>query len=367
MWVAGVNTRRPVELFLYFRRSCLHATRRAATTSAVILGPLPQRITTQALTFHRFAPSSTPARFFSHHVSGTIGRAARNARASYGGTILNTSTSFFKQSLTLGHLRGALLRPSIGRTTSSPPARARGIASQAYLFVKTRLVPNLFYFQRHGCGARSRRFFTGSGSFRSSTSPSAASGRTTASAKRSFTRMTIPCRNGDQQEQLSLCERFWAWTTKAEPERARWSQDWWLDGLLKCTVFAITGTSSVTLVRPALAKVGLVGSLKDGPNSYRVLSIFLVSPVYTLILLTVGTLAGRHTYFAKMAQKMWRRFLPARWVDKMLCPPACVLKKTGAPPGPAGGAGGGGGRATTTSVASGAGPRGSGALADKIK
>eukprot|EP00392_Amoebophrya_sp_AT5.2_P013566 g13695.t1 len=134
---------------------------------------------------------------------------------------------------------------------------------------------------------------------------------------------------GGSTSSASYGQKFWEWTTKPEVDRKRWSAEWWADAVLKCTVFAITGTSSVTLVRPALAKVGIVGSLKDGPWSYRFLSLILVSPIYTLILLTVGTLAGRHTFFAKVAQRMWRRFLPAKWVEKLLCSPgvASALKK----------------------------------------
>ncbi|CAD7945850.1 unnamed protein product [Amoebophrya sp. A25] len=119
---------------------------------------------------------------------------------------------------------------------------------------------------------------------------------------------------------------FWRWTTRDHEEHKRWSRGWFLDALIKCTVFAITGTTSVTLVRPALAKCGVQGSLKDGPNSYRVLSLTVVSPIYTVILLTIGTVAGRHNFFANVAQRMWRRFLPQRWVDKMLCPPATRKK-----------------------------------------
>jgi hypothetical protein len=72
-----------------------------------------------------------------------------------------------------------------------------------------------------------------------------------------------------------------------------------------CTVFAVTGSSSIYLVRPVLPKLGLQGSFREGPWSYRIGSVLLVSPVYTLILLTVGSAAGRHNFFAAMARKMW--------------------------------------------------------------
>ena len=81
------------------------------------------------------------------------------------------------------------------------------------------------------------------------------------------------------------------------------------------TVFGITGSTSVALVRPALqSTIGLEGSMRDGPWSYRVLSLVLVSPMYAVFLATFGTLAGRHIFFAAMARKILGRFLPSRFV-----------------------------------------------------
>ena len=36
-----------------------------------------------------------------------------------------------------------------------------------------------------------------------------------------------------------------------------------------------------------------------------------VSPIYATLLVTFGTLAGRHRFFANMAQKIFGRFLPS--------------------------------------------------------
>ena len=89
-------------------------------------------------------------------------------------------------------------------------------------------------------------------------------------------------------------------------------------------MFGITGSSSVALVRPALKSVlGIEGTMIDGPNSYRFLSFFLVTPIYCCVLLTVGTLAGRHTYFANMARKILGRFVPSeKMKSKIACKPA---------------------------------------------
>ena len=91
---------------------------------------------------------------------------------------------------------------------------------------------------------------------------------------------------------------------------------------LLCTVFGITGSASMYIVRPVLPHLGLKGSFKEGPWSYRIGSLLLVSPFYTLILLTTGSLAGRHKYFAAMARKMWGRFLPKPVAQKVACTPA---------------------------------------------
>lgn len=74
-------------------------------------------------------------------------------------------------------------------------------------------------------------------------------------------------------------------------------------------MFGVTGSSSVYFVRPTVEKVfGIKGTLIDGPNEYRIVSLLCVSPIYALILGVTGTLAGRHTYFAKMSAKILGRF-----------------------------------------------------------
>ena len=64
------------------------------------------------------------------------------------------------------------------------------------------------------------------------------------------------------------------------------------------------------------------GSLVEGPNTYRVASLLLLSPVYASVLCVEGTASGRHVYFASMATKIWGRFLPAAARHRLLCAPA---------------------------------------------
>lgn len=106
----------------------------------------------------------------------------------------------------------------------------------------------------------------------------------------------------------SAWQRFWAWTTQPRPS---WKEDKTEAAVAFC-VFGITGSSSVAFVRPILRETtGIEGTMKDGPWSYRVLSLVCVSPVYACVLVTVGTAAGRHTFFANMANKIFGRFVPS--------------------------------------------------------
>mmetsp|Transcript_18343 Transcript_18343/g.25872 ORF Transcript_18343/g.25872 Transcript_18343/m.25872 type:complete len:191 (+) Transcript_18343:283-855(+) len=93
---------------------------------------------------------------------------------------------------------------------------------------------------------------------------------------------------------------------------------WYGEMALLCTVFAITGSSTMVLVRPAVSEgLGLKGSLKDGPWSYRICSIVIMTPMYATLLVMVGTCFGRHFYFRHFAVKMFSRFgIPPELMDK---------------------------------------------------
>jgi hypothetical protein len=98
----------------------------------------------------------------------------------------------------------------------------------------------------------------------------------------------------------------------------RWTLAWYGEMVLICTVFAITGTSTMVLVRPAVSKgLGLHGSLKDGPWAYRICSLVIMTPIYATLLVCVGTIFGRHHYFRHFSVKMWSRFgIPPEMLDK---------------------------------------------------
>ena len=119
-------------------------------------------------------------------------------------------------------------------------------------------------------------------------------------------------------ESTSRLSSFFQWYMGPQPMPERWTLPWYREMVLICTVFAITGSSTMVLVRPAVSKgLGLKGSLKDGPWSYRICSIVVMTPIYATLLVVVGTLFGRHQYFRHFSVKMWSRFgIPPEMLDE---------------------------------------------------
>ena len=106
----------------------------------------------------------------------------------------------------------------------------------------------------------------------------------------------------------SLAQSFWKWTTQQRPS---WKESP-TEAAVAFVVFGITGSTSGAVVRPTLkSTIGLEGSLREGPWSYRIVSILAVSPIYATMLVTFGTIAGRHRFFAGMSHKIFGRFLPS--------------------------------------------------------
>ena len=125
--------------------------------------------------------------------------------------------------------------------------------------------------------------------------------------------------------EVSPWNQFWKWTTQPRPS---WRESKTEAAVVFC-VFGITGSTSVAVVRPILRETtGIEGTMRDGPWSYRVFSFLAVSPVYACVLVTVGTAAGRHTYFRGMALRIFGRFIPAalksRLAPAVVTPPHLV-------------------------------------------
>jgi hypothetical protein len=77
-------------------------------------------------------------------------------------------------------------------------------------------------------------------------------------------------------------------------------------------------------VRPSLKSLGIEGTWREGPWSYRILSVLIISPIYATVLMTLGTLSGRHNFFAKMGMKIYNRFLPRSVSNKIVCKDAKI-------------------------------------------
>mmetsp|Transcript_25829 Transcript_25829/g.59460 ORF Transcript_25829/g.59460 Transcript_25829/m.59460 type:complete len:216 (-) Transcript_25829:432-1079(-) len=102
---------------------------------------------------------------------------------------------------------------------------------------------------------------------------------------------------------------LWEWWTAPVDMPPRKSVRWYAEMALVSTVFGVTGSTTMFLVRPAITDfLHLHGSMKDGPWSYRLTSLVIMTPLYPLLLVTVGTIAGRHAYFRYFAVKMFSRF-----------------------------------------------------------
>ena len=102
----------------------------------------------------------------------------------------------------------------------------------------------------------------------------------------------------------AVWDKFWKWTTQSRPP---WRENK-TEAAVLFTVFGVTGSSTLFFVRPALKTIGIEGSMIDGPNSYRAVSLVTITPIYCTILLSLGTLAGRHVFFANQATRILSRF-----------------------------------------------------------
>lgn len=87
----------------------------------------------------------------------------------------------------------------------------------------------------------------------------------------------------------------------------------WLHYTMVILVFSITGSLSILVSRFLLTGVlHLEGGVWSGPWSFRIAYVLLVPPFYSVTLVVVGTLFGKHAYFKRRVLIMWGRLLPRR-------------------------------------------------------
>jgi hypothetical protein len=120
--------------------------------------------------------------------------------------------------------------------------------------------------------------------------------------------------NNTNQQSTTFLEKFLA----PKPMPTRYTPKWYAEMMLICTVFGITGSTTMVVVRPAVTDVlKLEGNFRDGPWSYRICSLVIMTPIYATLLVCVGTVFGRHAYFRHFSVKMWSRFgIPPELLDK---------------------------------------------------
>lgn len=93
---------------------------------------------------------------------------------------------------------------------------------------------------------------------------------------------------------------------------ARFSGLWWKDVAVVGTVFSVTGSCSLVLVRPAINGLGIEGSLKEGPWTYRAAHLTVSPPAWCAMLVAVGTCFGKRQYFAGIAGRVMSRYAVLR-------------------------------------------------------
>lgn len=149
--------------------------------------------------------------------------------------------------------------------------------------------------------------------------------------------------SSSNNRRLSMWQKFTS--PKEIPPRGTFG--WYREMALICTVFGITGSSTMMvrldqslrhvnfneylqspqltyfttlkqLVRPAVSDgLGIKGSMREGPWSYRICSVVIMSPIYATLLVFVGTIFGRHAYFRQFSVKIFSRFgIPPELMDK---------------------------------------------------
>lgn len=70
-------------------------------------------------------------------------------------------------------------------------------------------------------------------------------------------------------------------------------------------VFAITGTTASIVAKPILSWLGITKETLN-PILYWTLYILIILPVYKVLLITIGTIFGQHTFFKNFVFKMLR-------------------------------------------------------------
>lgn len=72
-------------------------------------------------------------------------------------------------------------------------------------------------------------------------------------------------------------------------------------------VFALTGTSSIYITKPALSWFGITVNNFSNPIIYQIIKIVLVLVAYQFLLLFWGTVLGQHAFFYNFLKRFLSR------------------------------------------------------------
>lgn len=93
------------------------------------------------------------------------------------------------------------------------------------------------------------------------------------------------------------------------PEYPRWSGLWYKEKIIQGLIFAVAGSSSLYFVRPMVKNLGFSStSIFEMTWPEKFLSVCILTPCYTGILLSIGTACGRYQVFKPIVVRMWSRF-----------------------------------------------------------
>jgi len=88
--------------------------------------------------------------------------------------------------------------------------------------------------------------------------------------------------------------------------RERWNIKSNFQFFIILLVFAITGSTSALIAKPLLTLLGITKE-SVGLWFYYPLYIIIILPIYKILLLIIGTLAGQHYFFLNFIKKMLNR------------------------------------------------------------
>jgi hypothetical protein len=105
--------------------------------------------------------------------------------------------------------------------------------------------------------------------------------------------------------------RNWEWHSAEVIPGARWSKSWWWEvGVVRNSVYALTGSSVKVFIKPAVRRA--LNTMRVSSDRVSVVSLGVTLPIYPLVLLFYGTLLGRHHFFLGKCGQMLSRFNPFR-------------------------------------------------------